>query len=148
VTPLSVRTCLDDRPLTSRGVAGRPATWCRVRVRVFDGELLTANHLTVIEETITALSALMAWPGFESTMWPRIHAVPEGQRSRMPGVPGERVHREAGFICLVENLPKQSSTLTAAAAVQVLDDRQLRLHGIIQICRRRVKPDRYSAVQI
>jgi hypothetical protein len=51
----------------------------------------------------------------------------------MPGVPGERVHREAGFICLVENLPKQSSALTAAAAVQVLDDRQLRLHGIIQI---------------
>jgi hypothetical protein len=34
-------------------------------------------------------------------------------------------------MCVVENLPKCSLTLVAAAAVQVLDGPRLRLHGVV-----------------
>lgn len=34
-------------------------------------------------------------------------------------------------MCVVENLPKHSHTLVAAAAVQVLDEQRLRLHAMV-----------------
>jgi hypothetical protein len=95
-------------------------------------KLLAADHLTIIGRTIAALSSeLRSWPEVESTALPQSQAVPVEQRSRQPGTPGEQVHHEAGFMCVVENLPKCSLTLVAAAAVQVLDGPRLRLHGVV-----------------
>lgn len=95
-------------------------------------KLLAADHLTVIGGAIAALcSELGSWPEVESTALPNSLAVPAEQRSRRPGTPGERVHHEDGFMCVVENLPKYSLTLVAAAAVQVLDGHRLRLHGVV-----------------
>ncbi|MFF6954949.1 DUF2971 domain-containing protein [Streptomyces sp. NPDC008317] len=95
-------------------------------------KLLAAEYLTAIEATITALySELKSWPEVESGVSPHSLAVPEEQRARQPGVQGERVHYEAGFMCMVENLPKPSLTLVVAAAVQILDGHQLRLHAVV-----------------
>lgn len=95
-------------------------------------KLLAADHLTIIGRAIATLSSeLGSWPEVESTALPQSQAVPVEQRSRQPGTPGERVHHEAGFMCVVENLPKYSLTLVAAAAVQVLDGSRLRLHGVV-----------------
>ncbi|WP_442804464.1 DUF2971 domain-containing protein [Streptomyces luteogriseus] len=97
------------------------------------GKLLAADHLTIIDQAMAALSAeLGSWPEVESTAHRHPEAVPVEQRSRQPGTPGERVHYQAGFMCVVENLPKPSHTLVAAAAVQVLDGPRLRLHGLVR----------------
>ncbi|MEV0468937.1 DUF2971 domain-containing protein [Streptomyces prunicolor] len=95
-------------------------------------KLLAADHLTAIDGAISALSSeLGSWPEVESTAWPHSPAVPVEQSARRPGTPGERVHHEGGFMCVVENLPKYSLTLVAAAAVQVLGGHRLRLHGLV-----------------
>ncbi|WP_432590471.1 DUF2971 domain-containing protein [Streptomyces sp. HD1123-B1] len=77
------------------------------------------------------VSQLGLWPGTEVDSYPQTTAVPEHLRTRSPGVPGEVIHYERGFLCVVENLPRQSHTLTASAAIQVLDDEQLRLHALV-----------------
>lgn len=61
----------------------------------------------------------------------QITAVPEAMRRRRAGVPGERVHLERGGLAVVENLPKYSHTFVAAAAFQVLDGSELRLHAVV-----------------
>ncbi|MEV6551803.1 DUF2971 domain-containing protein [Streptomyces sp. NPDC051597] len=95
---------------------------------------LAAEHLAFIGEAIAELcSELGSWPEVEAKAYPHPQAVPEEQRARMPGVSGEQVHHEGGSMCVVENLPKGSLTLVAAAALQVLDDQRLRLHWMVTI---------------
>lgn len=95
-------------------------------------EVVSAEPVSTIAQSMSDLcSDLSAWPDTEVTTYSRITAVPERLRSRRPGVPGERVHLERGTMCVVENLPKYSHTLVAAAAVQVLDHQQMRLHAVI-----------------
>jgi hypothetical protein len=93
--------------------------------------LLTQQHVLVLEQGITAMASQLSWPATEVTVHSHIMAVPEPQRGRMPGVAGEVVHYERGFMCVVENVPKHSYTLVAAAAVQVLNDQRLRLHAMV-----------------
>lgn len=85
----------------------------------------------------TSLSAVKAgaerWDSVEAAVHRHIHAVPPQQRGRRPGVPGEVVEYERGWMCVVENLPKHSYTLIVAAATQLLEDRTLRLHAMISI---------------
>jgi len=85
---------------------------------------------TLVDTTATVASALA---NVEVATYPSITAVPEAQRSRAPGVRGERVHFEQGHMCVVESLPKPSFTLVASVAVQVLDDRQLRFHAAVTL---------------
>ncbi|WP_225828038.1 DUF2971 domain-containing protein [Streptomyces naphthomycinicus] len=89
--------------------------------------------LAQLEEGAERLVAeLRLWPGTEVANHSRTTAVPGHLHARSPGVPGEVVHYERGFLCVVENLPCQTHTLTAAAAIQVLDDEQLRLHAVVE----------------
>ncbi|MBQ0883189.1 DUF2971 domain-containing protein [Streptomyces sp. RT42] len=78
------------------------------------------------------LSQLGLWPGTKVDSYSQIAAVPERLRARSPGVPGEVIHYERGVLCVVESLPGPEHTLTAAAAIQVLDDEQLRLHAVVE----------------
>ncbi|MFF2216753.1 DUF2971 domain-containing protein [Streptomyces antibioticus] len=95
-------------------------------------EALAQEPLARLEEGAARLvSQLGRWPGTEVESYSRTTAVPEHLRTRSPGVPGEIIHYERGFLCVVENLPRQSHTLTASAALQVLDGEQLRLHGVV-----------------
>ncbi|MEW2426554.1 DUF2971 domain-containing protein [Micromonospora sp. NPDC047644] len=75
--------------------------------------------------------AMRSWPNVEVGEHTSVAAIPEHQRSRAPGVPGERIHFESGYMCVVENLPKYTHTLVAAGAIQVLDDDQVRVHALI-----------------
>lgn len=91
---------------------------------------LQAELKTLVDATASAASALA---NVEVAVYPTITAVPEAERSRAPGVRGERVHFEQGYMCVVEGLPKYSFTLVASVAVQVLDDRQLRFHAAVTL---------------
>ena len=96
--------------------------------------LVAQKPLARLEEGAARLIAqLVLWPETEVGAYPRVTAVPESMRARMPGVPGEAVHFEHGVLCVMENLPRQSHTLTAAAAIQVLRDETLRLHAVVDI---------------
>lgn len=96
--------------------------------------LLAQEPLAQLEEGAAKLALQLGlWPETEVGRYSRITAVPEGMRARMPGVPGEVIHFERGFLCVADNLPLQSHTLTAAAAIQVLDDEVLRLHAVVDI---------------
>ncbi len=79
----------------------------------------------------TIASELDAWPQTEVAIHMGSTAVPEAMRRRRAGVPGERVHLEQGWMAVVENLPKYSHTFVAAAAFQVLDGSELRLHAVV-----------------
>ncbi|WP_181924116.1 DUF2971 domain-containing protein [Streptomyces inhibens] len=86
----------------------------------------------VLEEGVEGLvSRLNSWPETEVRSYPHSTAVPGSMRARRPGVPGEVIHYESGFMCVVETLPQQSHTFVAAVAIQVLDDERLRLHGVV-----------------
>jgi hypothetical protein len=73
------------------------------------------------------------WANTEVESHSHITAVPEAQRSRRPGVPGEHIHFERGRMCVVENVPKYTYTLTAAAALQLLDGDLVRIHMAVAI---------------
>lgn len=72
-----------------------------------------------------------AWPASQVVLHSRGPAIPEADAARAPGVPGEQVHWEDGFSCIVENLPAYSNTLVAAMAIQALPGDQLRAHAVI-----------------
>ncbi|MEV5982101.1 DUF2971 domain-containing protein [Streptomyces sp. NPDC052114] len=117
--------------LTERLIALRSAETEATARRQASAQLIQ-QMLAQLETGATQLvSQLSQWPGTEVANYPRITAVPESMRARRPGVRGEAVHYEHGFLCVVENLPRQSYTLTAAAAVQVLDNERLRLHAVV-----------------
>lgn len=95
-------------------------------------EALCSEHMAVVQDGMGVIGGeLQSWPSTQVAVYPRIAAVPEPQRSRQPGVPGERVHLERGYMCVVENLPIYSYTFVAAAAIQMLDNDQLRVHAVV-----------------
>ncbi|MFF4733567.1 DUF2971 domain-containing protein [Streptomyces mirabilis] len=99
--------------------------------RATAGTLMAEEHVKALEEGIGELTGqLSSWPGTEVETYPQSRAVPPQEHKASPGVPGEVVHYKHGFMCVVENLPTYSHTLVAAAAVQVLDGRRLRLHAV------------------
>jgi hypothetical protein len=100
-----------------------------------DAEALARTPLQQLEEGIRALEAhLRLWPGtmLHPTSGGAI-AVPEEERQRRPGVPGEKIYYQSGFLCHVAHLPLSSETLVASAALQVLDGERLRLHALVVI---------------
>ncbi|WP_326806090.1 DUF2971 domain-containing protein [Streptomyces sp. NBC_01788] len=100
--------------------------------RAAAGALVAEEHAEALEEGIGELAReLSSWPGTEVETYPQSRAVPPQEHKASPGVPGEVVHYQRGFMCVVENLPKYSHTLVASAAVQVLDGRRLRLHAVV-----------------
>ncbi|MER7978296.1 DUF2971 domain-containing protein [Streptomyces sp. NPDC095817] len=100
--------------------------------RATAGTLVAEEHVRALEAGIGELACeLSGWPGIEVETYPQPAAIPQGERKGSPGVPGEVVHYQRGFQCVVENLPKQSHTLAAAAALQVLDGLRLRLHCVV-----------------
>ncbi|MEU8006401.1 DUF2971 domain-containing protein [Catellatospora sp. NPDC049111] len=91
-------------------------------------------HLRALRDRMTALhDVARSWPNVEAQVHPHSTAVPENLRGRRPGVPGEQVHFERGYMCVVENLPKYTCTLVAAGAVQMLDAGRTRFHAVVSI---------------
>jgi hypothetical protein len=94
---------------------------------------LCSIHLNTLEKAIHKVgTAVLSWPKVEIAVHKSITAVPDLQRSRAPGVPGEQIHFESGYMCVIENLPKHTHTLVAAVAVQVLSDDRVRIHGVVK----------------
>lgn len=94
---------------------------------------LCSSHLDTMEKAIRAIAtAAHSWTKVEVDVYKRRAAIPAHQVSRAPGVPGERIHFESGYMCVIENLPKYTHTAVAAVAVQVLDDDRVRIHGMIK----------------
>ncbi|MFF1322405.1 hypothetical protein ACFVZZ_23680 [Streptomyces chartreusis] len=105
--------------------------------RATAGTLVFEKHIRVLEEGIGELAReLSGWPGTEAETYPQSTAIPPGEHKAGAGVPGEVVHNQRGFMCVVENLPKYSHTLVAAAALQILDGQRLRLHSVVTTERR------------
>lgn len=81
---------------------------------------------------IAILAAGLAdWPATAVDTHSHIGAIPPEHQQRSPGLPGETVYAQVGYMCVVENLPTYSYTLVAAAAVQILAEGHLRLHAVI-----------------
>ncbi|MER6195985.1 DUF2971 domain-containing protein [Streptomyces sp. NPDC001586] len=80
--------------------------------------------------------SLREWPETKLRLWHLPVAVPPKQRALPPGVPGERVHWDFGAAYRVTRQPAGTPVLEVSAAVQVLDDDQLRLHAAVAIERR------------
>ncbi|WP_411092777.1 DUF2971 domain-containing protein [Streptomyces sp. 049-1] len=96
------------------------------------GSAAVEDHVRTLELGITALAdELSMWPDTEVKTYPQSAAVPTQDHQASAGLPGEVIHYERGFMCVVENLPKHSHTLVAAAALQVLDGLRLRLHSVL-----------------
>ncbi len=94
---------------------------------------VSVDHVAVLAQGMEQLgSDLAVWPDADVAVHRSIMAVPPQLRSREPGTPGERVHFEAGTACSVTQQPDQTHRLTAAAAVQILDGQQLRLHAMVE----------------
>jgi Protein of unknown function (DUF2971) len=97
-------------------------------------EEVAAVHAAVIEGVMAAIAEeLGIRSAAQVTVRSRTLAVPPGQRSRKPGVSGERVHLERGALCAIEYVPSRSRTLWTAAAVQALDGDMLRLHAVVTV---------------
>ncbi len=98
------------------------------------GSTMTAGVLESIERSFSAVKDIAeGWDGVKAAVHQHIYAVPPRQRGRRPGVPGEVVEFERGWMCVVENMPEYSYTLIIAAAVQLLEVGTLRLHASIAI---------------
>lgn len=94
--------------------------------------VLCREPLRLVQEGIQDIvTKTQAWPRSQVVLNPAGLAIPEADRAKAPGVPGERVHWEGGFSCIVENLPVYSNTLVAAMAIQALAGDQLRAHAVI-----------------
>ncbi|MFD0067491.1 hypothetical protein [Streptomyces sp. NPDC056690] len=93
---------------------------------------MAAAYARIRRKGIDTLTAeVTAWPSTKVDMYHRTQAIPPGQQQRSPGLPGEAVYAQTGYMCVVENLLASSYTLVAAAAVQVLAQGRLRLHAVI-----------------
>ncbi|MEU4532502.1 DUF2971 domain-containing protein [Micromonospora ureilytica] len=117
---------LDER-LEALKVSVRSSAQQRARAAVQCAPLLQLLELEVGRTDVAARS----WPKVEVAVHPGIDAVPDNLRSRAPGVSGEQIYFESGYICVVENLPTYTHTLVAATAVQVLDDDRVRIHAVV-----------------
>ncbi|MFE5589187.1 DUF2971 domain-containing protein [Streptomyces sp. NPDC056549] len=100
-----------------------------------DAAALARMPLQQLQDGIAALeSQLRLWSGTEvGSTSSGVTAVPEEERQRRPGVPGEKIHYQGGFHCFAEHLPLWSETFSVSAALQVLDGERLRLHALVSI---------------
>jgi DUF2971 family protein len=88
-------------------------------------------HLNALERAIEKVgTTVRSWPRVEVAVYKSITAVPDNQRSRASGVPGEQIHFEKGYMCVIESIPKHTHTLVIAAATQVLSGDRVRIHGV------------------
>ncbi|RKG79733.1 DUF2971 domain-containing protein [Corallococcus exercitus] len=95
---------------------------------------LCSRHLATLEKAIGEIAtAILSWPQVEVGVYKSLAAIPGHQVSRAPGVPGESIHFESGYMCVIEHLPKHTHTAVAAIAVQVLSGDRVRIHGMIKI---------------
>lgn len=86
----------------------------------------------MLREGVDGLAAKLAdWPATTVDTHSRTQAIPPKLQQRGPGLPGETIYDQTGYMCVVENLPASSYTLVAAAAVQVLARGRLRLHAVV-----------------
>ncbi|GAA3264660.1 DUF2971 domain-containing protein [Streptomyces labedae] len=114
--------------------------------RAAAGALVAEKHVKALEEGIGELAReLNGWSGTEVESYPQSTAIPPRERKASAGVPGEVVHYQRGCMCVVENLPKYSHTLVAAAALQVLDGQRLRFHCVLTT--ERWLPDQNQVVE-
>ncbi|MFD5016929.1 DUF2971 domain-containing protein [Streptomyces chartreusis] len=101
--------------------------------RTAAGSLVAEGHVKALGAGIEELAReLSSWPGTEVETHPQSTAIPPGEHKARPGVPGKAVNYQHGFMCVLENLPKYSHTLLAAAALQVLDGQRLRFHCVVR----------------
>ncbi|MFF6779283.1 DUF2971 domain-containing protein [Streptomyces sp. NPDC012637] len=100
-----------------------------------DAVVLARAPLEQLQEGLSALEAeLGLWPGTQAgPVSPGVAAIPEDERARQPGVPGETIHYQRGFHCGVKPPSLHRPILTASAAVQVLDGERLRLYGLVTL---------------
>ena len=129
----------------ARGWAGRRSGTLRERISALDrAEVRAANlraaaessagHIRtqILHDMSVLAEELRTWPSTQTEMRQGIDAIPTGQRSRRAGVPGEEVHYEAGFMIIVNALPVGTHVFVSSAALQVLADGEIRLHGAIR----------------
>lgn len=96
-------------------------------------EIVAQPGLEVMAEGISEVARTVGdWPQTDVQVFDRIEAVPAEQRSRRPGVSGERVHFEAGHMVVVNATHAECGhVLLASAAIQVLDDQKVRVHAAV-----------------
>ncbi|MFD5767183.1 DUF2971 domain-containing protein [Streptomyces sp. NPDC127049] len=96
---------------------------------------LVSDILPLLAEGASEIELeLGKWSQIEARILPNdISAIPAGQRARKPGVPGETVHYQHGFQWVVDHRSRKTHTLTAAAALQVLEGKRLRLHAVVNV---------------
>lgn len=100
--------------------------------RRVQAEVVAQPGLAVMAGGVAALArATAGWPETNVEVHERIEAVPVEQRSRRPGVQGERVDYEAGFMMVVNATDADGHDLLASVAVQVLSEDQIRVHAAV-----------------
>jgi hypothetical protein len=71
------------------------------------------------------------WPGVVFNFHRQVTAIPPEDRRNRPGVPGEVIAYEAGYILVAENQPQPSFTFVIAIALQIMPNGAGRLHSCI-----------------
>ncbi|RKG69839.1 DUF2971 domain-containing protein [Corallococcus sp. CA054B] len=114
------RTALKDSVRTASQQRERAAALC-------------STHLDTLKKAVEKAGAsVLSWPKVEVEVHKNTAAIPDNQRSRAPGVPGEQIYFESGYMCVIENVPKHTHTLVAAIAMQVLNGDHIRIHGVVK----------------
>lgn len=83
-------------------------------------------------EALRLVESLADWPGVIFNRHPGSAAIPDRERRKAPGVPGEVFSCEAGFMIVGENQPQDSFTIVIAAALQTTATGATRLHACIR----------------
>lgn len=97
------------------------------------GEAMTILLRERVHKNMADLAqTLKKWQKTMVEVHEHIDAVPSAQRSRRPGVPGERIHFENGVMAVVNDLPGRVHALVSSSALQVLDKGQIRLHCVVR----------------
>ena len=131
---------LSERFETLRAIeTARAEAWVRGEARM--GSLLSTLGQTMVEVDNVSRS----WPEVEGELLVRTQAIAAEQRRRAPGVPGEVVEYESGWLYVVENLPRYSVTLVIGLAAQLFEGDRVRLHGTIKV-EARTNSEVYSQV--
>ncbi|WP_157430712.1 DUF2971 domain-containing protein [Actinomadura macra] len=150
---------LDDASLPSPGSAaatpGKPRRTGSLRERL--SQLRTAEEdqradaenaqqlvLGPLGQIAQAFFALKQLPPEGAKTWlnPGASAVPAHLRQRTAGVPGEIVRFEQGMTMIVADADDPFRVVVAAAAIQVLSDQHVRIHGHVK----REEPDPSAGV--
>lgn len=89
---------------------------------------VTLGHSALMENVVGQLTLhIRSVTARTANFHPSTSAIPETERRRAPGVPGERVHFQSGFMCVVDQ--GSSAQALISVALQVLDREFLRIHA-------------------